>query len=54
MPFMKTRERDTLAKYIVQPLKPRQKLDWRDFAIPTKRKRKRRISENVDKIVYGV
>lgn len=43
-----------IEKYIVQPLKPRQKLDWREFAIPTNRKGKRRISENVDKIVYGV
>ena len=30
------------------------KVDWRDYVIPTKSKKKRKVSEMIDKIVYGV
>ena len=53
MPFMKTRERDNLAKYIVAFPKKRKHRDVRDYILPAKGKKKRRINE-IDKIVYGL
>jgi len=53
MPFMKTRERDTVAKYIVALPKKRKLRDVRDYILPAKGKKKHRISES-DKIVYGL
>jgi len=40
--------------YMIKPQVQRKKVDWRDYIIPTKSKKKRRISEMVDKIVYGI
>lgn len=42
-----------ISRYMVQARAARKKVDWRDYVIPTKNKKKRRISEMVDKIVYG-
>lgn len=53
MPVMKTREQNTLEKYMVAVPKKRKILDWRDYIIPTGWKRKRNISGNIDKILYG-
>lgn len=55
MVSMKTRERDrdNLAKYIIAFPKKRKLRDVRDYIIPTSSKRKRNISGNIDKILYG-
>jgi len=53
MPFMKTRERNTLAKYTDTVQKKRKIPDIRDYIIPTGWKRKRNISGKVDEIVYA-
>lgn len=53
MLFMKTREQNNLAKYMVVAPKKRKTLDWRDYIIPTGWKRKRNISGNIDKFLYG-
>lgn len=53
MPFMKTRERNTQAKYVVALPRKKKILNVRDYIIPTGRKRKTRWSEEVDKILYG-
>ena len=53
MPAMETRERDNLAKYIVAFPKKRKLRDVRDYILPAKGKKKRRINE-IDKVVYGL
>ena len=50
----KTLNKNSIREYIVKPHGRRKKVDWRDYVIPTKNKKKRRVSEMVDKIVYGV
>jgi len=42
------------AGYMVRARVSRKKVSWRDYIIPTNNKKKRRVSEVVDKIVYGV
>jgi len=50
----KASNRSRTAAYIVRARDSRKKVDWRDYIIPTKSKKKRRVSEMVDKIVYGI
>jgi len=50
---MKTRERNTLAKYTITLPKRRKEPNVRDYIIPTGWKRKRNISGNIDKFLYG-
>ena len=42
-----------IEKYIVRLPQKRRVLDWRKFIIPTGWKRKRNISGNIDRILYG-
>ena len=51
---METMQKNNIRQYMVKPQVLRKKVDWRDYIIPTKNKKKRRVSEMVDKIVYGV
>ena len=50
----KASNRSRTAAYIVRARDSRKKVDWRDYIIPTKSRKKRRVSEMVDKIVYGI
>ncbi len=54
MRFMKTRERNNLPKYMVVVPRKRKTLDWRDYVVPTKSKKKTNWSERVDEVVYGL
>jgi len=45
--------KSSVGRYMVRARGTRKKIDWRDYVIPTKSKKKRRTSEMIDKIVYG-
>ena len=45
--------KSSVGRYMVRTRIAWKKVDWRDYVIPTKSKKKRRTSEMIDKIVYG-
>ena len=51
--IMKTRERNTLAKYTAVVPKKRKILDVRDYIIQSATKRKTNWSQRVDEVLYG-
>lgn len=42
-----------IEKYVVRFPQKRKKLDWRDYIIPTKGKKRTNWSERVDEVLYG-
>lgn len=49
----KTSNKGDTISYMAKARGSHKRVDWRDYVIPTKNKKKRKISEMVDKIVYG-
>ena len=52
--MVKVSNKSGVPPYMAKARNTRKKVDWRDYIIPTKNKKRRRISEMIDKIVYGV
>lgn len=50
----KTLQKIDIRAYMVKPPVQRKRVDWRDYVIPSKSKKKTNWSERVDEVVYGV